>query len=416
MKPRHGCTWIPGPGMILLYFALILAAYTLLQYSKSPDKNLTAVKPSKKFVDLPMKRGKQSQSMDLVALFTSNPQVVKKGQNLYQAGACTACHGSNGKGDGPAGAFLKPPPRNFHSLSDWTNGTRIADIFKTLQEGIPSKGMPAADTLPAADRFALIHYIRSLNPGYPKPTEEERGELNRKYKLSQGEKEPHQIPVLRAMNLLAKEGEDFANAVKDHVSRIRKDAGSGIYGAALFLKASVNLHGAVNILLRDNSWKQGLSKLREIVAANASPVAFGTKMLTDSGQGWPRMHRYLIKLLDQNHPSTTTMSPVRSIQKRGPAPTIVVSRLIKQGIKSEALFKKYNCAACHNENFKLVGPSFKMLAERYSTDKSTLSQLVAKVKAGGQGNWGPIPMIPHPHISESDIRNIIRYMLSSSGS
>jgi len=403
--------------MILLYFALILVAYTLLQYSKPPQEVATIATPSEKFVDLPMKRGKQSQAMDLVSLFTSTPQLIDEGQKLYQGGTCAACHGSTGKGDGPAGGFLKPPPRNFHSLSDWTNGTRIADLFKTLQEGIPSRGMPAADTLPAKDRFAMIHYIRSLNPNYPRPTEEERGELNRKYNLSQGEKESHQIPVKRAMALLAEEGEEFTRAVEVNATRIQKDAGSGVYEAALFVKACMNLQGAVTILLRDDSWRQGLSKLREIVAANASPIAFGTSLFTDSGQSWGRMHRYLSGLLSKNISASAPSVPIQAIQNiKGPAPTIVASRPSSQGPKPETLFKKHNCAACHNPDFKLVGPSFKMLAERYKTDKATLSQLVIKVKIGGQGNWGPIPMIPHPHISESDIRNIVRYMLSSSGS
>lgn len=78
-----------------------------------------------------------------------------------------------------------------------------------------------------------------------------------------------------------------------------------------------------------------------------------------------------------------------------------------------ALAKDFNCTACHKEDAKLVGPSFVQVAERYATEADTArGKLVLKIKDGGKGNWGEIPMPPHPQYSEEDLGEIVDYILS----
>jgi len=75
--------------------------------------------------------------------------------------------------------------------------------------------------------------------------------------------------------------------------------------------------------------------------------------------------------------------------------------------------KDFNCTACHHQDNKLVGPAFVQIAERYASDQaSARTQLVQKIKAGGKGNWGEIPMPPHPQYAEEDLGEVVDYILS----
>ena len=77
------------------------------------------------------------------------------------------------------------------------------------------------------------------------------------------------------------------------------------------------------------------------------------------------------------------------------------------------LAEKSGCLACHGARQRLVGPSLAEIADRYRTDAGAEPRLAAKVKAGGQGVWGNVPMPPHPQLQESDARTLVRWILTS---
>jgi len=77
-----------------------------------------------------------------------------------------------------------------------------------------------------------------------------------------------------------------------------------------------------------------------------------------------------------------------------------------------ALATKSGCLACHQVEMKVVGPAYKDVAAKYKGDAGALDKLVAKVKAGGSGVWGPVPMPPNPQVPEADIRTIVEWVLS----
>ena len=91
-----------------------------------------------------------------------NEAMVAHGKVVF-GNTCAVCHGAGGAGDGPAGAGLKPPPRNFVEPKKWTNGGDSIAIFKTLQEGIAGTSMASFASLPPQDRWALVQFVRSLN-------------------------------------------------------------------------------------------------------------------------------------------------------------------------------------------------------------------------------------------------------------
>jgi cytochrome c len=78
---------------------------------------------------------------------------------------------------------------------------------------------------------------------------------------------------------------------------------------------------------------------------------------------------------------------------------------------SEALLKKYNCLACHTVDTKLVGPAYKDVAKKYAGDAGAENMLFEKVKKGGKGTWGQVPMPPNPQVPDADLHAMIKYIL-----
>ncbi|HYD56108.1 MAG TPA: c-type cytochrome [Burkholderiales bacterium] len=79
---------------------------------------------------------------------------------------------------------------------------------------------------------------------------------------------------------------------------------------------------------------------------------------------------------------------------------------------NEALAKKHNCMACHQVDKKVVGPSFKEVAAKYASDKQAEAKLFDKVKKGGVGVWGQVPMPPNATVPDADVRALVKWVLS----
>ena len=80
---------------------------------------------------------------------------------------------------------------------------------------------------------------------------------------------------------------------------------------------------------------------------------------------------------------------------------------------SEELAKKYMCLTCHQVDKKLVGPAFKEIAAKYASDKAAEGKMVDKVKKGGAGVWGQIPMPPNDKVPEADLKAVVKWILST---
>ena len=70
------------------------------------------------------------------------------------------------------------------------------------------------------------------------------------------------------------------------------------------------------------------------------------------------------------------------------------------------------CTACHGVSEKIVGPSFRDIAQRYEGDGAAVQKLVAKVKAGGGGNWGTVPMPAQAQLDDADARALVAWILA----
>lgn len=104
--------------------------------------------------------------------WVSTPETIAKGQAMFKVN-CAICHGEKGLGDGPAGQSLKPPPRNY-SEGKWKFGNSTIALFNTVSKGSPGTSMAAYEgILPEADRWAIIHYVKSIGKNIVDPTDAE---------------------------------------------------------------------------------------------------------------------------------------------------------------------------------------------------------------------------------------------------
>ena len=83
-----------------------------------------------------------------------------------------------------------------------------------------------------------------------------------------------------------------------------------------------------------------------------------------------------------------------------------------QGV--EPILKKANCLTCHTVDKKLVGPSYKEVSAKHKGQADAVAKLMDKVRKGGQGVWGPVPMPPTgpDKISDADLKSAIEWVLS----
>ena len=79
--------------------------------------------------------------------------------------------------------------------------------------------------------------------------------------------------------------------------------------------------------------------------------------------------------------------------------------------KAEQLAAKYGCQGCHAVDKKVVGPGYKEIAKKYAKDKSAAAKLEQKVKSGGSGVWGSVPMPPN-NVPDADVQTIVTWILS----
>jgi len=79
---------------------------------------------------------------------------------------------------------------------------------------------------------------------------------------------------------------------------------------------------------------------------------------------------------------------------------------------AEAMMKKDGCAACHSVDKKIIGPSYQEVSAKYKGDKDAAAKLVKKVKDGGSGVWGQVPMPPNVATPDTDVKALVDWILT----
>jgi cytochrome c len=76
------------------------------------------------------------------------------------------------------------------------------------------------------------------------------------------------------------------------------------------------------------------------------------------------------------------------------------------------LLNRNACLGCHAVEKPVVGPAFREVATRYKSDAAAPARLAKKLKEGGQGVWGQVPMPPNPGLTDADARLIVEWVLT----
>jgi cytochrome c len=80
--------------------------------------------------------------------------------------------------------------------------------------------------------------------------------------------------------------------------------------------------------------------------------------------------------------------------------------------EGKTLISKSDCLACHKVDMKVVGPAYNDVAKKYPYSAANVSTLTTKIINGGSGNWGAVPMTPHPTLAAADATKMVTYILS----
>jgi len=252
------------------------------------------LKDSSAFVqDIPLKSPAVLPPVDVVKVGQPTDALVGRGKELFRAN-CGSCHGENGLGDGPSAATLNPKPRNFHALAGWTNGSKVSQIYRTLQEGIVKNGMASYSYMPPEDRFALAHYVRAFSPGQPVDSRDELQQLETAYQLSIGSSTPAQIPVKKAAGLVVAEAAPQVAAVAALLKQIDADAGDP--GARILKQVSTDLK---KVLAGLRVHRNPMPPIEDFVrTVSGDPVLLGFKPSVTqlSEVEWSALYGYLSRL------------------------------------------------------------------------------------------------------------------------
>lgn len=116
-------------------------------------------------------------------------------------------------------------------------------------------------------------------------------------------------------------------------------------------------------------------------------------------------------LVEQNR----LFGPVRAVSLAGAAATGAATPAAAAPVADPALklAEKTGCMACHTAKQRVIGPAFAEIAAKYRADSGAETRLVAKVKSGGQGVWGNVPMPPFANLQEQDLRTLVRWILKT---
>ena len=192
--------------------------------------------------ETPVSPAAQAQTADLSLLYSSTPELVAQGKMLYAVN-CASCHGAAGRGDGDRAPELNPRPRNY-ATEKFKFGNSPSQLWNTIKVGSPGTAMASFELLPAQDRIAIIHYIRTLIPNPAKDPPEVMAQLSGGGTPGGGTtttaatdtaKAGPRIPIVLALRVSAR----VEPPVGTKLSRLPSGEGRGIYQ-----RACASCHGA----------------------------------------------------------------------------------------------------------------------------------------------------------------------------
>lgn len=284
-------------GLVFPYFltiGLILGLYFVsnlefISRQKVPPALLDTVKVQ----ELAVQESRIIPPVDLNQIKTASTELLAEGENLYKIN-CASCHGETGVGGGPASVGMNPAPRNFTSKDGWKNGTKLSGIYTTLKEGIDGTSMIAYDFLKPQEKFALAHYIRkNFIPQPDNDTDDDLKSLDALYNLSAGTFVPAQIPVAVAEQIKLKEFINNNQMFEQINKKLNEYPNKSIIQNYL-----LNKKAALMLLVKDKSWKQSPSQLKNLAVKNLENNVFSPRIAFADDKELTQLHTNLLSIVN----------------------------------------------------------------------------------------------------------------------
>lgn len=287
---------------------------------------------------------------------------VEKGQDLFEE-KCASCHGSFGESN--------------EVFTPLAGGTTKEDITSGRVRGLSSGELPQRTTFTKVATISTVFdYIQRAMPW-----------------TSPKSLSPDEVFAIVAylLNLQEIVPDDFVLSDKN-IAEVQKRL--------------PNRHG----MTTDHGMWPGASSAKGGIGNGGKPDVKNTRCMKNCktevqvGSVLPEYARTAHgELQDQNR----SFGPVRGTKTLGPE---AAKKAADAGTLE--LAAKSGCMGCHGLKAKIVGPGYNEILTRYNGQTDAEDRLVVKVKAGGQGAWGSMPMPPHGHLKDDDIRTLVKWILS----
>ncbi|MCA9786118.1 MAG: c-type cytochrome [Calditrichaeota bacterium] len=227
-------------------------------------------------------QGVKKPGLDLAAAVAGSAEMLARGQEVFNA-QCVACHGAEGKGDAPAGIALGA--RNFTHSDGWKNGNTLTDIVGTLSAGLPPK-MPTFEHLPAADRFALAHWVIKLSGfTHARPTAAQISALDERFGFSKDQIEPNLVPVSVAMQQIDRDNRDLPPLATNRITSTD--------GMKLVARVVNSMDRAGETMRGFTGWQNDRKLLVQVLSAGVPGNGFNPTLLSLTGDEWAVLQKTL---------------------------------------------------------------------------------------------------------------------------
>jgi len=289
---------------------------------------------------------------------------VDRGQELFEA-KCASCHGTFGESN--------------EVFTPLVGGTTKDDMKTGRVKGLSSGELPQRTTFTKVATISTVFdYIQRAMPWTaPKSLKPDEVYAILAYMLNLSEMVPADF-VLSDKNI--------ADVQKLLPNRLGMTTDHGMWPGAAAAKGGIGNGGKP-----DTSNKACMKNCKSEVQIGSTLPDYAR---TAHGE-----------LADQNR----SFGPVRGTRTLGTAAAAAAPAAVSPTME---LATKNGCMACHGVNNKIVGPGYNEVQARYKDQPDAETRLVAKVKAGGQGVWGAVPMPPNSHLSDADLTMLVKWILS----
>lgn len=162
--------------------------------------------------------------------------------------------------------------------------------------------------------------------------------------------------------------------------------------------------------------RNGMTRDHGLWETKGRPDVRATACMTDCGPE-PRITSQLPDSARGSHGDLAAQNrligPMRGVTLAGAAKAAPAAAAPVADDPARTLAEKSSCLSCHAAKQRVIGPSLAEIAAKYRTDGGAESKLITKVKSGGQGVWGNVPMPPFAQMQEQDLRTLVRWILKT---